>query len=91
MLLLTASLGVEWVCHVSHFGRTMYLRNFFRLQRSHFLVFSADILTEPGTDPYTRDEQTNFAKWCVGTLYGDSLADCTLYHSDAMCPGMFSC
>lgn len=41
-------------------------------------------------DPYTRDEQTNFAKWYVRVYIFtfDVDADSKLRFSDAMCPGM---
>ena len=53
MLLLTASLGVEWVCHAFHFVPTLFSDNFFRLQRSHLFYFSADTLTETGNQTHT--------------------------------------
>jgi hypothetical protein len=45
------SLGVEWVrrvAHASHVLLTPLPDTFLRLQRSRFLVFSAEVFTETG-------------------------------------------
>ncbi len=47
-----ASLGVEWVRRASLVALTPFLDTFLRLQRSRFLVFSAEVFTETGTQTH---------------------------------------